>query len=88
MGLFVHVRHCITVLFTYMIVAMNISDSRVVGSEFSMNMKYANNQLTLPIQDVLLNKLILFCKIACSKYDIPLKKYSVCLFNIYYKVIH
>jgi len=79
MGFFVHVRHCITVLFTYMFVAMNITDSGVVGSGYSMNMKYTNNQLTSPIQDLLLNTLILFCKIACSKYDIPLKKYSVCL---------
>jgi hypothetical protein len=62
-----------------MFVVMNVTDSGVVGSEFSMNMKYTNNQPTLPIQDVLLNTLILFCKTACSKYDIPLKKYSVCL---------
>lgn len=58
---------------------MNITDSGVAGSEFSMNMKYTNNQLTLPIQNVLLNTMMLFCKIACSKYDIPLKKYNVCL---------
>jgi len=62
-----------------MFVAMNITDNEEAGSEFSIHMKYTNNQLTLPIQDVLLNTLILFCKIACSKYDIPLKKCSVCL---------
>jgi hypothetical protein len=65
------------VLFTYMFVAMNITDIGLVGSEFSMNMKYANNQLTLLVQDVLLNTLTLFYKIACSQYDIPLKKYDV-----------
>jgi len=62
-----------------MFVAMNITDSGPIGSVFSMNMKYTNSQPTLLIQDVLLNTLILICKIACSKYDIPLKKYSVCL---------
>jgi len=33
----------VTVLFTYMFVSMNITDSGVVGSESSMNMKYTIN---------------------------------------------